>query len=184
MLLSLLHLLPAPLCYSSFCKGLEYYLTERASQQFTSIHSKQPCDYPPLTQKQALAQRGQVTSPRVPPASDGQDEFKARMCVLGTVFAASQLSWEVSCFQGMLSQTVMFNRRIPTDQGPRGTLPNGGSQAPFPPAEREGCVPPRCPAGPPPGCLLAAGEAALAETSGKPFPSSCILNPGSFLSSF
>ena len=55
-----------------------------------------------ISQKQTLAQRGEVTHPGSP-ATKWPRRFKARMCVLGAVFAASQVSWEVSRFQGIPS---------------------------------------------------------------------------------
>ena len=55
---SFLHFLPAPLCSGSSCKGLEYlFYTERASQQFTSIHS---------SHRSRPWHRGEVTRPGSP----------------------------------------------------------------------------------------------------------------------
>lgn len=64
--LSLLHLLPAPLCSDSFCKGLEYYLTEREPASSSPVFTPNNPVIILLSQKQALAQRGQVTRPGSP----------------------------------------------------------------------------------------------------------------------
>ena len=169
---SFLHFLPAPLCSGSFCKGLEYlFNTQRASQQFTSIHSKQLYNYPPLTEAGPGTERSS-DFPRVTSQWAAKIEFKARMCVLGSVFAASQLSWEVSCSQGILSpKQWCLIEGFPQTKDPEGQCEwwEPGPLSSSWERERAASLP-GAPWEPPPGRLLAAREAPLAETPGKPFP--------------
>lgn len=77
-----------------------------------------------ISQKQTLAQRGEVTREGHQPVS-GQRAFKARMSVLCAIFTASQLSSPGKLvFQGysFSPRGVTFNGRISTDQGPNGIL--------------------------------------------------------------